>query len=124
MVDRGLTVVDKLVTDGDSVDDTPVVSDGRNQGLEAVLKIGDIKDSQKELLSGGKGSLDIFDLRAVNAVDTNDFVVGELCQVRFDFVSGFAAANLVGRVYDTLGSAVERAGGCRGRGRRSTRQDY
>ena len=120
---RGLAVVDKLVTDGDSVDVAPgaVGGDGARHLLDTLGELVDEEDAQEQLLAVGLGLEDVFNLVTVDAVQSDETVVGQLGQVGLDGGQVLAGAvAVVRRVGDTLGGAREAAGaaGARGGGSR------
>ena len=96
--------VDDLVTNGHSVDGAPVALDGGDDGSSLGLNRVDVEDTDEKLhaLSSGS-SLDGVDLVAVGAVDTDETVTGDLCEVGSDLVLRLASTIIVvWRVHDTL----------------------
>lgn len=77
------SLVDKLVTDGDGVNDRPVVLCGLDDDVDLVGNISNVEHSSEDLcvlaLSSGN---DVLDLGAVGSVDTEKAVAIELLEVR------------------------------------------
>lgn len=111
LVNGSSTHVDKLVTNRDGVDNTPsaVSLDSIVNGTTSRLDATHVKDTKEDLLTGSKGSENVRNLVAVNAVDSNHRVAGELGNISLDLISGLASTGLVGGVHNTLGTTGERA---------------
>ena len=80
--DRGSTVIDKLVTYADSIDNTPISLDSVDECLAFTLNLVDIKNTQEEgnpfALNGRE---DVGDLIAVRAVESNNFITSNLRKI-------------------------------------------
>ncbi|KAH3677827.1 hypothetical protein OGATHE_000481 [Ogataea polymorpha] len=115
--------VDQLVTHRDGVDVIPrtvagdSVADLGNCGRDLV----NVVDAQEQLLVVSLGLQDVFDLVAVDTVQSDELVASQLLKVTLDLGERLAGTGgSVRRVGDTLGSTVEaavRAGGWGGSGR-------
>lgn len=117
----GLTAVNQLVTDGNSVDVVPgtVRVDGILDGVNTVLDSVDVIDTQEQLLVGGLALQDSANLVTVDTVQSDDVETGQLAQLRSDLGRALTGAGVaVRRVGDTLGTTG--AHGARG-GRRGLR---
>lgn len=112
--------VDELVTDADGGDITPVAVEAGVHGRDARGNVSDVVDTEEKLLAGSLGSVDVGNLVAVSAVQTDDRETAELGNVVGNLAGRLAAtAASVGAVGDTKGASAAsrdtRAGG-RGRG--------
>lgn len=128
---RGLSAVDKLVTDGDGVDGRPVTVDSGNNVVDGSRDISDIEDSLENLHAVGLGSSDDGrDGVTVSAVGADGRVAAsESTEVLQDLVGGLTGAILVvWAVSETVTTSgwvrcVRRRRGSRSAIRRSVRVD-
>ena len=114
----GLAAVDELVADGHGHDVVPgaVLVDGGLHGVDAGLDLVDEEDAEEDLLGGGLGLQDVGDLVAVDAVQSDGGVLGQLGEVLGDLGGGAAGTvGVVRGVSNTLDAGgASRSGGASG----------
>lgn len=116
----GLTRVNQLVTDRDSVNNVPatVVLDILSQVLDLLLNVGGVKDTKEDLLARRQSSQGVLNLVTVGTVKSDQGVVGQLGNVALHLGSGLTRVVLVVRgVGNTLGTSREVVGARGGGGR-------